>query len=1028
VADHRLKAGLHEALLTAGLAAALGELPADELIAKPTALLDAESADRVSRHVAKLLARAIDAAPENQRAETAVTLARAVIERLVTTVGSRLDLTREIPVEPGSVLQALLRRRPDGSEETIERPLTPLLDTTLLTNAPGEPAVGHELRAEVASADAIDLVMAFVRWSGVRPLTGVLRRHCQDGRPLRVLTTVYTNSTEQRALDELRDLGAEVRVSYDTSSTRLHAKAWLFHRATGYSTAYVGSSNLTHSAQVTGLEWNIRVSEIRNPDVISKIAAVFETYWVSHDFAIYDAEEFRTRTATAPETPTLLLSPVEIELRPFQERLLEQVSLARERGHHRNLLVAATGTGKTVMAAVDFARLRRSLTRDRLLFVAHRQEILEQSRATFRHALRDAAFGELWVGEERPHRFDHVFASIQSLSSRGVQTIDPRTFDLLVVDEFHHAAARSYDALLRHFQPAELLGLTATPERADGLDVLGHFDGRIAAELRLWDAIDQHYLAPFAYFGIYDGTDLREVGWKRGRGYDVGELTNVLTADHALAHRVVEQIRRNVAEPGRMRALGFCVSVEHARFMATHFANAGLPSVAVWGDSPPAERTSALADLASGRVRVVFTVDLFNEGIDVPDVDTLLLLRPTESGTLFLQQLGRGLRRAYGKNSCTVLDFVGNHRTEFRFDRRFRALLGGSRPDVERQIRGGFPFLPAGCHMELDPVAQDIVLRSIRNAIPSTWKAKCAELRALGDIDLQQFLTATGLDLEDVYAGNRSWSDMRRAAGLPTAAAGPHEASMLRATGRLLHVDDSERIETYRELLQVDRPPDPDRLDGRRRRMLRMLVGSLTTLGTSGSPAAAVVQLWEHSQVRSELIEMLSVLPDRIDHREMPLDAGGDLPLHVHARYTRTEILAAFDVGKGPRPPTWQTGVWWEPTSRTDLFAFTLDKSVGGFSPTTRYRDYAISPELIHWESQSATSTESETGERYINQRARGTRIVLFARLRTTDRAFWCLGPATYVSHTGDRPIAFTWRLDHHLPGDLHSAFAAAVA
>jgi superfamily II DNA or RNA helicase len=564
-----------------------------------------------------------------------------------------------------------------------------------------------------------------------------------------------------------------VRLSYDTSSTRLHAKAWLFHRATGYSTAYVGSSNLTHSAQVTGLEWNVRVSEVRNPDVISKIAAVFETYWASHDFAVYDAEEFRARTATALETPTLLLSPVEIELRPFQERLLEQLSLARERGHHRNLLVAATGTGKTVMAAVDFARLRQSLTRDRLLFVAHRQEILEQSRATFRHALRDAAFGELWVGDERPRRFDHVFASIQSVSSRGVQTIDPRTFDVLIVDEFHHAAAPSYDALLRHFQPAELLGLTATPERADGLDVLGHFDGRIAAELRLWDAIDQHYLAPFVYFGIYDGSDLRDVGWKRGRGYDVGDLTNVLTADHALANRVVEQVRRNVAEPGRMRALGFCVSVEHARFMAARFVHAGLPSVAVWGDSPPAERTAALSDLAAGRVRVVFTVDLFNEGIDVPDVDTLLLLRPTESGTLFLQQLGRGLRRAYGKTSCTVLDFVGNHRTEFRFDRRFRALLGGSRPDVERQIRGGFPFLPAGCHMELDPVAQDIVLRSIRNAIPSTWRDKCAELRALGDFDLQQFLAATGLDLEDVYASNRSWSDMRRVAGLPTATPGP---------------------------------------------------------------------------------------------------------------------------------------------------------------------------------------------------------------------------------------------------------------
>jgi superfamily II DNA or RNA helicase len=1028
VADHRLKAGLHEALLTAGLSEALSGLPTDELVAVYGELLNAESADRVSRHVAKLLARAIDAAPEDQRAATATSLARSVISQLSELVGSRLDLAREMPTEPGGVLQALLRLRPDGTPQTIERPLTPLLDTTVLTNAPGEPAVGHELRAEVSSAEGIDLVMAFVRWSGVRPLTDALRRHCQDNKPLRILTTVYTNSTEQRALDELRDLGAEVKVSYDTSSTRLHAKAWLFHRGTSYSTAYIGSSNLTHSAQVSGLEWNVRVSEARNPDVISKIAAVFETYWASHDFAAYDAEEFRARTAAPPESSTLLLSPVEIELKPFQERLLERLSLARQQGHHRNLLVAATGTGKTVMAAVDFARLRPSLTRDRLLFVAHRQEILDQARATFRHALRDAAFGELWVADVRPRRFDHVFASIQSLISRGVELIDTRHFDVVIIDEFHHAAAPSYDALLRHLEPTELLGLTGTPERADGLDVLGHFDGRIAAELRLWDAIDQQHLAPFVYFGIYDGSDLRDVGWKRGRGYDTAELANVLTADHVLAHRVVEQVRRNVADPGRMRALGFCVSVEHAKFMAARFTHAGLPSVAVWGDSPPSERAAALADLAAGRVRAVFTVDLFNEGIDVPHVDTLLLLRPTESGTLFLQQLGRGLRRAYGKTSCTVLDFVGNHRTEFRFDRRFRALLGGSRPDVERQIRSGFPFLPAGCHMELDPVAQDIVLRSIRNAIPSAWKEKCAELRALGDVNLPQFLAASGLDLDDMYANNRSWSELRRAAGLATAAAGPREASMLRAVGRLLHIDDSERIGSCVSLLQSERPPDVDQLAGRQKRLLGMLGWSLTNLGGSGTLADVVAQLWQHPQVRVELVEMLGVLPDRIEHRSLPLEAGGDLPLHVHARYTRTEILAAFGAGAGGRPPTWQTGVWWDESSRTDLFAFTLDKSVGGFSPTTRYRDYAISSELIHWESQSITSAESKTGQRYIHHQERGTRIVLFARLRTDHRAFWCLGPATHVSHTGDRPIAFTWRLQHRLPADLYTLFAAAVA
>ncbi len=434
-----------------------------------------------------------------------------------------------------------------------------------------------------------------------------------------------------------------------------------------------------------------------------------------------------------------------------------------------------------------------------------------------------------------------------------------------------------------------------------------------------------------------------------------------------------------------------------------------------------------MRDLAEGKLRAVFTVDLFNEGVDIPNVDTLLLLRPTDSPTLFLQQLGRGLRKVAGKGACTVLDFVGTHRKEFRFDRRLRALLGGSRADIERQVRHDFPFLPAGCSFDLDPVAREIVLRSIRDAIPSTWRERCEELRSLGDVNLGEYLESSGLELEDIYAGGHSWTEMRREVGLATGRPGPAENQLLRAVGRMLHVDDDERLETYPRLLRGDDPPSIESLSPREQRLLRMLVSSLTTLGASASFADAVAQVWAHPQLRAELVEVLELLPERVPYLEHPLGLP-HVPLALHSRYTRTEILAAFDVGEGAKPPTWQTGVWWEPHSRTDLFAFTLDKSVGGFSPTTRYRDYAISPELIHWESQSATAADSPTGQRYIRQREEQTNVLLFARLRTTDRAFWCLGPATYVSHEGDRPIAFVWKLERHLPAELYTSFAAAVA
>lgn len=1026
--------GLHESLLTRALEAGLRDLDS-ALIPERRDLHSAEAGDRLALHVGALLRRALADVDDRERVEVGTRLARALVEQ----IGAALDDTEradDLPLEPARILRAILALRPDGTPEEIPAPLIPLLDTTLLTNAPGEPRVGKQLETEIHSADRIDVVMAFIRRSGMRPLLEALRQHTGAGRALRVLTTTYTGSTEAAALDQLRDLGAEVRVSYDTTSTRLHAKAWLFHRVSGFSTAYVGSSNLTHSAQHSGLEWNVRASGARNPDVIEKVAAVFESYWESGEFEDYDRATFLERTKTERTDRPSLLSPIELRPEPFQERLLEQIELSRIQGHHRNLLVSATGTGKTVMAAVDYLRLRERLPRARLLFVAHRKEILEQSLLTFRHAVRDHAFGELWVGGDRPAHFEHVFASIQSLNAAGLASLAPDHFDVVIVDEFHHAAAPSYRALLHHVQPRELLCLTATPERSDDLDVRHWFDGRISAELRLWDAIDQHRLTPFLYYGIHDGVDLSEVPWRRGRGYDVEALTGVYTSSERWARLVLQQLNEHVDDLERVRALGFCVSVAHARYMARVFQEAGVAATAIWGDSPRPERKQALRDLATREIQVLFSVDLFNEGVDVPNVDTLLLLRPTDSPTLFLQQLGRGLRRAEGKTACTVLDFVGQHRREYRMDRRMRALLGGSRKHLIEQVEAGFPFLPAGCHMELDAVASQVVLRNIKAAVPTLFRAKAAELARLaatapsGDVALATYLDECGMELEDVYAGTRGWSDLRAEAGLPVAASGPKEKGLRRATSRMLHIDDTLRIETYRHLLARDAPPPSASLSEAKRRLLRMLVGSVVGQAV---PAGADLDtgarlLWAHPQVRSELLELLGVLKSRISHVHASLEQPLDVPLQIHARYTRREILAAFGEGEGARITSWQTGVLWAEEAQSDLFAFTLDKSSGQFSPTTRYRDYAINRELIHWESQSRTREDSDTGRRYRHHAARGSHVMLFARLDVSEKAFWFLGPARYVSHRSERPMAVTWRLAHPLPGDLFAAFAAAVA
>lgn len=1029
--DSNLPSGLYEALVTEQLTADFQGLDISRMAVRDV-LPAAEAPDRIALHASQVLEHAVARLAADGRTTRGMAILRQLIDELSTRTG-QTELALERPTEAGDVLRAVVGYRLDGSLAVPDAPLTPLLDTTLLTNAPGEPRMGRQLVSELASADRVDIVMAFVRWSGIAPLMEALRRVIGANKTVRLLTTTYTGSTEARALDELHKTGVQVRVSYDLSSTRLHAKAWLFHRASGYSTAFVGSSNLTHSAQVTGLEWNLRISGKRNPGVIRQVEAIFETYWNNPDFVLYDAEDFLACSAKAiGNVDSVRLPPADLRAEPFQARLLERLALARQHGHHRNLLVAATGTGKTVMAALDYVALRKQLPRARLLFVAHRQEILCRSRATYCQALRDSSFGEEWVAGRRPRDFEHVFASIQSLAHTDLAHLPPDHFDVVVIDEFHHAAAESYRRWLEHLQPRELLGLTATPERSDGLDVLSYFEGRIAAELRLWDAIDQQRLTPFAYYGLHDGTDLRQVAWRRGKGYDVAELTNVLTRGDFVAHRVLKELALYVANPLAMKALGFCVSVEHARFMANAFQKAGIGAVAVWAETPSAEREAALRNLAEGRVQIVFTVDLFNEGIDIPAVDTLLMLRPTESATLFIQQLGRGLRRNPDKALCTVLDFVGQHRAEFRFDLRLRALVPGTRKQLEKQVEAGFPLLPAGCHMSLDRKSSEIVLESIRRAIPGTWPKKVAALKSAlaGGMPakLTAFLDGEGLDLDDIYGNVHCWSELLHDAGVAIAAVGPHEKPLRAAVGRLLHLDDAERISKWRAWAGGTAPPQVSALPERQRRLARMLAISLLSQVDTESLdlQSGLALIWLHPQVLVELEQLLAVLANRVEHVTAPLENRPDVPLQVHAQYTRLEILSAMDEGADLKLPEWREGVRWNAGAKADIFTVTIDKTSGRFSPSTRYRDYAISQELFHWESQSTTRAQSITGRRYQRHATEGSSVLIFVRKTDDDRAFYFIGEAVYQRHESEAPMAITWQLREPLPGDLYAEFSAA--
>ena len=1028
-ARRRLAPGLYDQPVTRSIAARLDHLAPELRILDP---LDPHYApEALARLLYLRLVHALKSVGGDQGALDQLILANRVLDLLRVSAPHGGASEDDDLVPPGQRLLAVLESRDGpGTPQAPLRPQIPLSTSDLLVNGPHDVSIGPQIRRELASVDRVDLLCSFLKWSGLRLVHDELRDLCgrRGGSAVRVLTTVYMTATDRRALDALSEMGAEVRVSYDTTRTRLHAKAWLFRRASGFSTAYVGSSNLSSAAMLDGLEWNVRLSAVDNGAILDKFAATFEQYWEDPEFRPYDRDEFDEvviRTKREALAPYLFL---DIEPRPHQREILEDLAAERSRGHHRNLVVAATGTGKTVVAALDYKRLRSGLSRDRLLFVAHRREILEQSVTTFRVALRDGAFGETLVAGERPDRWTHVFASVQSLGAERLAEIPPDHFDVVIVDEFHHAAAPTYERLLRHLQPRVLLGLTATPERADGANVLGWFDGRIASELRLWKALDQGLLSPFQYFGVGGGPDVSAVRWSRGR-YEVAALSNVYTADHVFTKRVVQEIERKVRNVATMRALGFCVDIGHAEFMASELTRAGIRAVAVTAETPEAERRARLQALRSGDVQCILSVDLFNEGVDLPDVDTVLFLRPTESATVFLQQLGRGLRRTEGKDCLTVLDFIGAAHRRFRFDLRFRAIVGGSRLSVKREIERGFPSLPSGCVIQLDRQAERAVLRNIERALGAGYRGLIEDLRGLvtdgRGVSLAEFLDESGLDLEDLYANSRCWTTLRRAAGLALAARGPDDDQIERALARMLHIDDSVRLGGFRDFLASSVPPPANDGDALQR-LLFVLLGYVRRPFTDMT--AAWRALWASAALHAELQELVALVENRARRLTMPLPSTlADVEIRIHATYSLDEVLAAFDerssTGGVKRI---QGGVYYCEKRRADLLFVTLEKSEKDYSPTTLYNDYAISPTRFHWESQSSCHEDTETGRRYVRAtRGSGHHVLLFVRQRRTDdrgetKPYVLLGSCAYDGHRGGRPMRIEWILEHPMPAGLY--------
>lgn len=1027
-----LKCGLYEQVINKSLDRELE--CSDDIVASTGKLDGAEAPHILSHYIGELVEKGLRQVSSDDISGQ-LSLANRIVSAIADVTGDS-DFDGMSVAERAEQLLAVAEKKNSLSAVNGEfspvRPKTSLAASSLFTGSMYEPSMMSELEKEIQSADRVDMLVSFVKWSGLRLIINKLRDFTQRGGKLRVITTSYMGATDVKAVEELRKLpNTEIRISYDTKRTRLHAKAYVFWRETGFSTAYVGSSNLSNAAISSGLEWNLKITAHDQPSTLDKINATFESYWNNHEFSPYSENDVQKLSQAlsaekcSGETVDYLF---DINPYPYQQEILDRLKAERDiRSHFRNLVVAATGTGKTVISAFDYRRFRSENAGKpcRLLFAAHRKEILEQSIKCFRGVLHDPNFGELFVGEHRPDSLDNLFVSVQTLNSRALtEAVSEDFYDFIIVDEFHHAAAPTYQQLLNYFKPRILLGLTATPERMDGENILRWFDNRIAAEIRLPEAIDRKLLCPFQYFGISDSVDLSDVKWNRG-GYERSALSKVYTGNDMRVFLILKQLRKYVTDMHGVKGLGFCVSKEHARYMSDKFSEAGIASECLTADSDNEFRRSVSKRLSGGELRFIFTVDLFNEGVDIPAINTIMFLRPTESLTVFLQQLGRGLRLYDGKECLTVLDFIGQANKKYRFEEKFRALLSDSSRSVQSEIKNGFTALPKGCYLQLEKRAAEYILDNIkrslgnRNAIVQKLATFTEDTGKL--LTLENFLTCYSLDISAIYAAKFSFSRLCAMAGAREDFSEPLEDIVTKALPRITAIDSRRWIEFLADNLpEISKRSEGD-FSPLQLRMLTMMQFTIWQKTWQECGFSDMLEgfrrLSECPVLLGEILDVMYYNYDRIDFVDAPVDLGFECPLDLHCTYSRDQILAALDFMK---PSTVREGTKYLTDKKTDVHFVTLNKAEKDYSPTTMYEDYSINEVLFHWQSQSTTSQSSTTGQRYMNHQSMGVRELLFVREFKSGKLgaapYTFLGLVDFLSVTGSKPMNITWRLHEPIP------------
>ncbi len=897
-------------------------------------------------------------------------------------------------------------------------------------NLPDETRMLDVVREGIARADEACFAISFTRFSGLQLLLDPIQELLERGGKVKLLTSTYQGITQPEALEALlRIPGVECRVQHGNHA--FHSKFWWFSGGFG-AEVWVGSSNLTKGGLSTNLEWNLRSIE---PERIAQTRRQFEVLWNRKDVRPLSTELIEQYRAERPAQagyprPQLLLAADAPEVRPkpnpAQREALAALKSLRERGERRAAVIAATGLGKTYLAAFDVSA---SGARN-VLYVSHRLEHLGQARDSFARVLQGRTLG-IVGGQHRQSDAEIVFVSVQSL--RESTALRARRWDYVIIDEFHHAEAPSYQPIKAFLDHAFLLGLTATPERQDGHDVLEWCNWNVAYEVRLPEAIEREWLLPFHYFGIADETvDFAQIPWRNGR-IPIDILEDRLSIE-ARAEMVLEQALMRGFDGPKRATVGFCASIRHARFMAEAFSRRGEHAVAVVGEQSVEIRQAFYKRLSDPRdpLKWIFVADVLNEGVDIPAINSVLFLRPTESATLFLQQLGRGLRLFPGTEVLTVLDFVGHHRSAWVTLQALHDPKGtGHRVEVD-----GFTIKPPhACEVVLQRRTREILAKVQRH---TSKKVRCAEAykslrEELGrpplPVDLwrrddlpdpKEFRAAYGswLACQRVHGDEPGWAkglaDDHPALRLLAAAETDWQAQRVGPYALLWGMcanpsDPGSGFEAFFEKYphwRLEHAPLSgskfwDTLE--RKTSEELFEGGRLSSAVSMAMGDALL-----SEVEGRLLYVIN--KDHLERHGGVLRTPADLARY--AQYTRPEIVRHF--GTQYDPARHNIGILWFETE--GVIITKLDTS--GAVERHQYRNRFVSRKQFSWTSQNRMTQQNEPGRKVLEHKQRNLRLHLFVQGRSHEPAVY-LGLVEVAGANGDGPMNVLLELDRPVPEEI---------